>query len=148
MFNEFTSGDKHERENKLQHRLQMLKRAREDGFFDEEGTEEVTVKAAGINPCDLGHTPFTGETPKPKPGERDYVRPMGVLEAERRRAMNECWKCKGLGDLVMYGDVLERCPECKGTGRNDTFCFVCTGRGHDMWGKTCTMCDGRGLEPA
>ena len=147
MFNQF-EGDEDERKAKLDTRLATLKRAREDGFFDEEGTESADIVGSGINPCDLGHVTFTGETPEPKIGELGYRRPMSVIEAERKRRENQCRKCRGMGDLTMYGGELERCPECGGTGRDDTPpCFVCAGRGYDIYGGTCAICNGRGLEP-
>ena len=141
MFNEF-EGDERERAAKLKERLWLLKRAREDGFFDEEGTEEVTVMAAGINPCDLGYSAFTGEdTETPYEQWRAQQRPRGVTAPplkdangnvrfdkynrplKDKRGSMECKKCQGLGSLEpMYGDsaMLDRCPVCGGSGRTST----------------------------
>ena len=155
MFNDF-EGNADERLLKEDDRLSMLKRAKEAGYFDEEGTEKVTVKAAGINPCDLGYSTFTGEAPEPKPGEYPVKWPCNkpnctyCTQQPRQQAdhTNMCRKCGGFGDLVLYGsDELERCPACAGTGRNDIpLCFVCNGRGCSIDGARCPMCNGRGLE--
>jgi len=141
MFDEF-EGNADERLAKQEERLRLLKNLCASGYFDEEGTEEATVKAAGINPCDPdSRLIFTGEGPKPK-----FKRPMSITEAER----NRCETCKGFGDLMTsYGGDLGRCPTCGGTGQNDTRpCLVCAGQGNSIYGQACPHYGGRGLEPA
>ncbi len=157
MFNEF-EGNADERLAKQEERLRLLKSAREVGYFNEEGTEEVKVYAAGINPCDLGIITFTGEQPfrRPKgvtaPLVRDKDgRPLlgadGRLLRDKRGTM-ECTQCEGLGCLEpAYGDsaMLERCVGCGGSGRVATpSCLVCggQGRGQMSGNKACAACDG------
>ena len=137
MFDQF-EGNERERQAVMKGRLAMLKRAREDGFFDEEGTEKVTVVAAGINPCDLGHTTVTGEdteTPYEKWRAQGVTAPIlydehGVIRRDKygrplrdKRGSMTCKKCHGFGSLEpMYGDsaMLDRCPVCGGSGRTST----------------------------
>ena len=138
IFNEFESSDYNKRKHKQEERLRLLKNLREAGHFDEEGTEEVTVKATGVNLCDPDPgLIFTGEDLEP-----ELRRPMGVAEAK------QCRTCKGFGDLMTsYGGDLGRCPTCGGTGRGDTSpCSACVGWGHNSQG-ICTVCNGRGLGP-
>lgn len=52
MFNEFESNDPLEREGKFQQRLQILKAAREAGYYDEKGSEAVSIVYDGANPVD------------------------------------------------------------------------------------------------
>ncbi len=144
MFNEF-EGNADERLAKQEERLRLLKNLHESGYFDEEGIEKITTTAgAGTNPCDPDpRLIFTGESPEPKPGV--FKRPMSVSEAEYKW----CWRCKGAGDLITYDAEVERCPECGGTGQDDTRpCLVCDGQGHGVHGQACPHCGGRGLEPA
>lgn len=186
MFGQF-EGNERERKAKQEERLRLLKNLHESGYFDEKGTEEVTVKAAGINPCDLGHVTFTGEAPEPmsparahvawpcsnpncaschpKPGEgtpyeqwQRWQRPVDVSKYQEPKMLrhdhdgsppmeNMCRKCGGHGDLVTYGNELERCTQCGGTGRADTHaCGGCAGRGYDDDDQVCFSCDGRGIE--
>ena len=154
MFSEF-EGNERERQAKLDERLATLKRAREDGFFDEEGTEEAEIVGDGTNPCDLDpFAAFTDEAPGLPPGEypvkwpcrnpncayctpRPPVggpcliedehdcdqRPGGAAEARRNWAdkrgqlFDLCRRCGGHGDMVTYGNELECCDDCGGTGK-------------------------------
>ncbi len=151
MFNQF-EGNADERLAKQEERLRLLKNLRASGYFDEEGTEEVTVKATGINPCDLGHGAFTGEQPflRPKGATLPFIRDedgrprLGVngrLLRDKRKTI-ECWLCQGLGSLEPeYGDstTLERCPECDGSGRLAVTCAVCR---QLPGGGPCAACNG------
>ncbi len=152
MFNEF-EGNADERLTKQEERLRLLKNLRESGYFDEEGTEEVTVKATGVNPCDLGFGAFAGEAPAPEPTPIEFRQPMSVIEAERKnkRGATECEQCEGLGyQEPAYGDsaMLERCLSCGGSGRVAApLCVVCEGQGNSRYGQACPLCGGQGLEP-
>ena len=146
MFSEF-EGNADERKAKLDKRLATLKRAREDGFFDEEGTESVDIVHDGVNPCDPASTqPFD---PDWKQKFDKFNRPL-----KDKRGTYECYKCKGFGDEIRYGEIVGRCRACGGVGRLsdvlqaiDMTCVRCDGFGHDVWGTTCDPCHGTGVRP-
>jgi hypothetical protein len=96
MFNSFTSSDENKREMKTQERLDILKRAREGGYFDEEGTESADIVSGGVNPCDSGNMPFA-------------KRVDGLDSSD-----TECWICGDKDDELKR--LLEKawgpCPEC------------------------------------
>jgi hypothetical protein len=147
MFNEF-EGNKDERQAKLDERLDMLKRARKAGFFDEEGTEKVEIIADGIGPDD--GCPTCGK-PSTAFIDGDCAKCNPIRTA---RNTYKCYKCKGSGDEIRYEEIVGRCRACDGTGRLsdmlqaiDMMCAHCDGFGHDVLGVTCGRCHGTGVSP-
>ena len=177
MFNQF-EGNEDGRAAKLQERLEILKRAHQDGFFNEEGAETITevlsvpaferpkhklglsydelkeIAGTALRSHERGVNPCDPDHgliftgEDPEPKSGVFKRPMGMGEAERK-LRGLCPQCGGHGDLLMYGDSLARCPSCGGTGQDNTrSCLVCGGEGRGVHGQACPHCGGRGLEPA
>ncbi len=150
MFNEFT-GDRDERQRKQEERLRLLKRAREDGFFDEEGTEEAEIIADGVGPDDS--CPTCGELSSTFIGG-DCAKCNPIQPLKNRPSTYECYRCRGLGDETRYGEIVRHCRACDGVGHLndvlqtiDALCAHCDGFGRDVWGTVCNPCHGTGVRP-
>ena len=119
MFNIF-EGNEDEKAAKLQERLEILKRAREDGFFDEERIEPMPeIVADRHGPDDRKRpSPFVKKQPGPTPPEANVADP-----THKYYISQPCDPCDaytrhisyGAGTLVWHCTICCTCDMCMET---------------------------------
>lgn len=111
LFNSHETGDEAERERVTQERLEMMKRAREAGYYDEEPSEGMPeVVADGSGPDDRTRpSPFVKNQDPPEHGERN-PHPGGNSAVLPREApapkyytSQPCANCDGYTRHISYG---------------------------------------------
>ena len=147
MFNQFEGNEK-ERQAKQEERLRLLKNLYGSGYFNEEGTEKAEIVADGSGPDD--GCPTCGELSVAFIGG-DCAKCNPI---QSPRNTYTCYKCKGFGNAIRYGEIVGPCRAYGGVGHLsdtpkaiDMICARCDGFGQDVWGTSCVPCHGTGACP-